>query len=138
LVWDKLNGDNDYADCELAWTNIDKPVRRLRFRWHGMLRDEPGVRVHPTQKPVALMEWAIGHCPEAESVCDPYLGSGTTGVACVRLGRRFVGIEIDEKYFAVAVARIEKEIQMRDGRGPIFQTDLLAQSKETPAISTES
>ena len=109
LVWDKLNGKNDYADCELAWTNQDKPVRRIAFRWHGMLRDEPGERVHPTQKPVEVMRWAIEYLPdECQTILDPYMGSGTTGVACARLGRRFIGIEKEPKYFDIAVRRIEQ------------------------------
>lgn len=106
LVWDKSNGANDYADCELAWTNIDKPVRRISFQWHGMLRDEPGERVHPTQKPVEVMRWAISHCPDAQTILDPFMGSGTTGVACMKLGRKFIGIEIEEKYCQIAAKRI--------------------------------
>ena len=113
LVWDKMNGENEYADCELAWTNIKKAVRRLSFRWHGMLRDERGERFHPTQKPVAVMQWAIGHCPESETVLDPFAGSGTTGVACIRLGRRFVGIEKEPKYFEIAKKRIRDELGAR-------------------------
>lgn len=117
LVWDKMNGNNNYADCELAWTNLDKPVRRLAFRWHGMLRDEPGKRVHPTQKPVGMITWVMSQLPpDATTILDPFMGSGTTGVACVRTGRRFVGIEIDSKYFAIAVKRIEAELN----RFPLF------------------
>ena len=63
-------------------------------------------RQHPTQKPVALMEWCLGFI-DGETVCDPYMGSGTTGVACVRTGRKFVGIEIEPKYFDIACTRIE-------------------------------
>lgn len=85
LVWDKWNGKNDYADCELAWTNLNKPVRRLIFQWHGMLRDEEVERVHPTQKPVGVMMWAISHLPEGcETIIDPYMGSASTGIACIR------------------------------------------------------
>jgi len=107
LVWDKLNGDNDYADCELAWTNLDKAVRRLQWRWHGMIRQEKGDRVHPTQKPVGVMTWCVEHLPsDCQTILDPFMGSGTTGVACVKLGRKFIGIEIEPKYFDIACKRI--------------------------------
>lgn len=109
LVWDKQNGDNDYADCELAWTNIDKPVRRVVWQWHGMLRKGNEYRVHPTQKPIGVMEWCVGHLPsDAETILDPFMGSGTTGVACANLGRKFIGIEQHEPYFDIACRRIEE------------------------------
>lgn len=117
LVWDKLNGNTDFADCELAWTNLKKAVRRIQFQWHGMLRDEAGERVHPTQKPIRVMHWAIAHCPQADTVLDPFMGSGTTGIACVRTGRRFIGIEKEPKYFDIAVKRIEAELN----RAPLFE-----------------
>jgi len=118
LVWDKLNGENDFADCELAWTNLDKAVRRIQFRWHGMIRDEKGDRVHPTQKPIGVMEWCIKHLPaDSQMILDPFMGSGTTGVACVRLGRQFIGIERERKYFDIAVKRITEEL----GRMRLFE-----------------
>ena len=110
LVWDKDNGENDFADCELAWTNLPKAVRRLRWRWHGMLQQDMAnkeVRQHPTQKPVAVMRWALLQAPDAQTVCDPFAGSGTTGVACVVECRKFVGIEREERYFQIACERIE-------------------------------
>jgi len=107
LVWDKQNGGNAFADCELAWTNLDKPVRKFSWMWNGMLRqggeDRNG---HPTQKPIALMEWSINQVGNPQTILDPFMGSGTTGVACMNLGRRFVGIEIEPKYFEIAVERI--------------------------------
>jgi hypothetical protein len=116
LVWDKLNGGSDFADCELAWTNLPKAVRCLRYLWNGcmrMERDEP--RVHPTQKPVGVMRWAIGHLPDsATSICDPCMGSGTTGVAAVMLGRKFTGIEADPEHFANACRRIEAAYRQPD------------------------
>ena len=108
LVWDKLNGTNDFADCELAWTNLPKAVRRLQYRWNGMLRQNNEPRGdHPTQKPVGVMRWAISQLPDsALTICDAFCGSGTTGVACVELGRGFVGIEQNPKYFDIACRRI--------------------------------
>ena len=110
LVWDKINGDNDFADCELAWTNLPKAVRRIRYMWNGMLRANGEPRGdHPTQKPVGVMKWCIGHIPtDSNTILDPFMGSGTTGVACVNLGRRFIGIEIEPKYFDIACKRIEE------------------------------
>lgn len=114
LVWDKLNGDTDFADCELAWTNLDKAVRRIAYRWNGYLRENGEERgQHPTQKPVGVMLWAIGHAlPEGHGlVVDPFCGSGTTGVAALRLGHRFIGIERDAAYAAVARERLMAEEQ---------------------------
>lgn len=108
LVWDKLNGENDFADCELAWTNLDRAVRRIKFLWHGMLRGEKGPRVHSTQKPVTVMQWCLGFIPEAKTILDPFMGSGTTGVACAKLDRKFIGIEIEPKYFDIACKRIDE------------------------------
>ena len=109
LVWDKENGGNDFADCELAWTNLPKAVRRLRYMWHGMLRANNEPRGdHPTQKPVGVMKWCIGHLPDGcETILDPFMGSGTTGVAAVQMGRKFIGIEREPKYFDIACRRIE-------------------------------
>jgi len=109
LIWDKENGATDFADAELAWTNLDKAVRLKRYMWHGMLRANKEPRGdHPTQKPVGIMEWVISHLPQdVETIIDPYMGSGTTGVACVNLKKQFVGIEREQKYFDIACKRIE-------------------------------
>lgn len=108
LIWDKLNGDNDFADCELCWTNWPKAVRRLAWRWNGMIRQGNEERYHPTQKPLEVMKWVISLCPRADNILDPFMGSGTTGVAALQLGRTFTGIERDERYFAIACKRIEQ------------------------------
>jgi DNA modification methylase len=109
LVWDKENGANDFADCELAWTNLPKAVRRIKFMWNGMLRAHGEPRGdHPTQKPIGVMRWALGHLIDSHSIIDPFMGSGTTGVACVDLGLKFTGIEREQKYHAAACRRIEE------------------------------
>jgi site-specific DNA-methyltransferase (adenine-specific)/modification methylase len=110
LVWDKLNGDNDFADCELAWTNWDKAVRRLQWRWNGMIRQGNEERYHPTQKPLEVMKWVITLCPKSETILDPFMGSGTTGVAAIQMGRKFIGIEREPKYFDIACKRIEQAV----------------------------
>lgn len=116
LVWDKENGSNDFADCELAWTNLPKAVRRLRYMWNGMLRANGEQRGdHPTQKPVGVMKWAIGLLPEPNNtILDPFMGSGTTGVAAVQMGRDFIGIEREAKYFDIACRRIEQAQRQGD------------------------
>ena len=114
LVWDKQN-TGDFADCELAWTNLPKAVRRIYWRWNGMIRKGDDVREHPTQKPVGVMEWCIGHLPaEAHTILDPFMGSGTTGVACQKLGRAFIGIELDPEYFAIACKRVDEAMRQPD------------------------
>jgi len=108
LVWDKLNS-GDFADCELAWTNLPGAVRRLQYLWNGMIKAPGETRGdHPTQKPVGVMKWCLQRLPEgARTILDPFMGSGTTGVACAKLGRKFIGIELEPKYFEIAVKRID-------------------------------
>ena len=105
-----MNHSNDFADCELAWTNIKGSVRLVRHMWNGMIRasENKYPRVHPTQKPIVVMEWAISQLKkDPETILDPFMGSGTTGVACANLGRKFLGIEIERKYFDIACERID-------------------------------
>lgn len=104
LIWDKQNDGRDFADCEMAWTTIDAVARIFRKRPMNM----DGGKEHPTQKPVDLMAWCITKVMNAEAVCDPFMGSGTTGVACVQLGKAFTGIERERKYFDIACERIAR------------------------------
>ena len=119
LVWDKRDGmkPNNNSDCELAWVKSGGSARLIRHLWNGMLKatERNERRVHPTQKPVAVMEWVLNQTTKPNDlVLDPYLGSGTTGVACANLGRKFVGIEIDETYFNIACDRIRKAYDQPD------------------------
>lgn len=116
LVWDKENGTNDFADCELAWTNLPKAVRRLKYMWNGMLRANNEPRGdHPTQKPVGVMKWCLQQLPaDCRRIVDPFMGSGTTGVACALLGREFTGIEREVKYFDIACKRISEALRQPD------------------------
>jgi site-specific DNA-methyltransferase (adenine-specific) len=110
LVWDKERPDElDQATCELAWTNYVKGVRRFRYLWNGMMRQgEKGQNHHPTQKPIALQEWVLGlkWTPKG-TILDPFMGAGSTGVACRSTGHQFIGIEIEPRYFQTACERIE-------------------------------
>ncbi len=105
-VWNKPERGFTLAEAELAWTNKDSIVRVF-----DAPRSEPG-RVHPTQKPVALMSWCIEKVKG--TVLDPFMGSGTTGVACAKLGRKFIGIEIEPKYFDIACRRIQAALDAPD------------------------
>lgn len=114
LVWDKDNGTSDFADCELAWTNLPRAVRKFKWRWCGMIQEQQDkskadIRVHPTQKPAALMRWCLSLVPEAKTVLDPFMGSGTTLVAARLEGRKAIGIEISEKYCEAAVKRLAQK-----------------------------
>lgn len=117
LVWDKRDGttSDDNADCETAWTNTGKAARLFRHLWRGMIKasERDDTRCHPTQKPVALMAWCMDtvKVERGALVLDPYCGSGTTGVACIRTGRRFIGVEIDPTHYATACKRIDNELQ---------------------------
>jgi len=126
LVWDKLAGKTpcQQSDCELAWTNTDNPVRMFTHLWRGIMRAgeknvSNGGKLHPHQKPVALMVWVIDKLglPEDVTVYDPFMGSGTIGVACHRLGYRYVGVEICKEYFESAKQRL-----LREAKQPLLGT----------------
>lgn len=105
LVWDKGQPDTwTTGQCELAWTNLDRPVRAFRM-CQAVAHDEMRPKQHPTQKPDSLMAWCLKWV-DGKTVLDPFMGSGTTGVACANLGRKFIGIEIERKYFDIACERI--------------------------------
>lgn len=112
LVWDKDNGSSDFADCELAWTNLKKAVRLFRYRWSGMLQQNmknKDKRVHPTQKPLSLMKWCIELAGDVNTIIDPFMGSGTTLRAAKDLGKKAVGIDIDERYCEIAAERLRQQ-----------------------------
>jgi len=104
LIWVKTNGVATMASVELCWTNIDMNSKHFMHPVNGWQRD------HPTQKPLDLMRWCLSFIPKASTICDPFMGSGTTGVAAVMAGKGFIGIEREEKYFEAACRRIETAI----------------------------
>jgi DNA modification methylase len=112
LFWDKCQTMPTYSDGEMAWTSLDGvATKRLVYSNNGLMAREKD-RVHPTQKPVEVMRWCI-RMTEG-TVLDPFMGSGTTGVACVKLGRKFIGIEIETKYFDIACKRISDAYKQPD------------------------
>jgi len=119
LIWDKENGDNDFADCEMAWTNFDSAVRKFKFRWAGMLQGnmkDKEQRIHPTQKPVQLYKWILKRfAKDGMKILDTHLGSGSIAIAIdsinkiEKLGLTLTASEIDPEYFTDAMKRIENE-----------------------------
>jgi len=114
IVWDKVGGikfKNPFSQCELLWTNIKrKPIKKYVCIQQGFIRDSREKRCHPTQKPLLLIKQLLeDYSDETNLVLDPFLGSGTTAVACEKLNRRWIGIEISEEYCKIAKERIEQE-----------------------------
>ena len=109
IIWDKKDGlnPNSFSDAEVAWTNLDMPMRIIRHRWSGYNKaSEQGIqRVHPKQKPVEVMNHCIGYFEEG-SILDPFMGSGTTLISAKELKRNCIGIEINEKYCEIARKRL--------------------------------
>lgn len=112
FIWDKKQPDTWTAgQCELAWTNFDRPTRVFRFAQCEQANEGP--KLHPTQKPLALMLWCL-KWTDAQTILDPFMGSGTTGVAAVQMGRKFIGIEKEPRYFDIACRRIEEAQRQGD------------------------
>ena len=113
IVWNKDNGTNDFADCELAWTSFKSAVRMFTWRWSGMLQQNmknKEVRIHPTQKPVALYEWLLmNYAKKGDKILDTHLGSGSSRIAAHKLGFEFVGCELDKDYFEAQEKRFKNE-----------------------------
>ena len=114
IAWDKHRGigpNDSFADAEFAWTNLKIKRNVIRYLWKGIAcekaGEEGGRRWHPTTKPQGVMRWCLEQMPQAYVIFDPYMGSGSTGCAAVALGRAFIGVEIDRKYFDMACERIE-------------------------------
>ena len=115
LWWDKCQTMPSFGDGELAWTNLPQTTPKRIVLANNQLFAERAERFHPTQKPLAVMKWSIGWLPEtAQTILDPFMGSGTTGVAAVQMGRKFIGIEREERYFEIACKRIEQAQRQGD------------------------
>lgn len=112
IVWDKNNNSNHFADCELAYTSFDTAVRKFMFTWNGMIQQNmknKELRIHPTQKPVALYKWLLeNYAKEGDKILDTHLGSGSIAVACWDMGYDLTGFELDEHYFNSMIERVNK------------------------------
>ena len=129
IVWDKVNGNTDFADCELAWTSFDTAVRKISFMWNGMLqgksiseghlmqgdKSKNEKRIHPNQKPVALYEWILSRYTKPNDIIlDTHVGSASSLIACYNTNHKFVGFELDEYYYKLSKQRLDTEMaQMR-------------------------
>lgn len=118
-AWDKSCGvgpADSFSDAEFAWTSFRGKSQVIRYLWKGVLQDgEKGLpKYHVMQKPIEVMRWCIDMVPEAQTICDPYMGSGSTGVAAVKAGRKFIGIEVEPRYFDIACERIRKAYAQPD------------------------
>ena len=133
LVWNKQRAKGFVGSgAEMAWTNTINGAQIFDLMWDGFRRGaEVNEHYHPTQKPVSLMAWCMDKAkvPEGATVLDPYMGSGSTGIACIRTGRRFIGIEKDPTHYATALERITNELR---------QGDLFHSQHNTPAQEGES
>ena len=106
LIWDKMQSfDFSSAQVEMIWTSLSKPAKLFRYNVNTYKKE------HPTQKPLSLMKWlVVNYTQENDAILDPFMGSGTTGVACVQTGRKFTGIEIDPDYYEIAKRRIKEAL----------------------------
>jgi site-specific DNA-methyltransferase (adenine-specific)/modification methylase len=110
LIWDKENDGKDQADCEIAWTNLPGATRRKRHLWDGFRQRVVEERYHPTQKPLAVISWALSLAGDVKTVLDPWMGSGTSLVAAKLAGMRAIGIEANETHCKTAVARLAQGV----------------------------
>jgi site-specific DNA-methyltransferase (adenine-specific) len=114
IVWDKQNGGNDFADCEMAWSSFGTAARIFQFRWAGMLQGDmknKENRTHPTQKPVALYKWLLDkYAKQGDKILDTHLGSGSIAIACHDYGFDLTACELDKEYFGAAMKRINNHM----------------------------
>lgn len=115
IIWDKVNGDNDFADVEMAWTSFKTAARLARFRWAGMLQGDmknKEFRIHPTQKPVKLYQWCLNkYAKQGDLILDTHVGSASSLVACESMGFDYVGYEKDRDYYTDSSNRLSLGVQ---------------------------
>jgi DNA modification methylase len=115
LLWMKPDAMPSFSDAEMCWTSLSMPVKSFSASMRAVAYEKADSGFsHPTQKPVALMEWCLGFLPDARTILDPFMGSGTTLVACQKMGRAGIGIEIDPDYFAIACKRVDEAARQPD------------------------
>ena len=126
LVWYKPDSVPSAADCELAWTSVDMNTAIIKQSIAATNAERVG---HPTQKPLRVIAWCLSFIPDADTILDPFMGSGTTGVACIRTGRQFIGIEKEPKYFDIAVKRIQQAWDLKCSELPFESIEQPKQAK---------
>jgi len=118
IIWNKENGDSDFADCEMAWTSFKKAVRMFTFKWNGMLQGDmknKEIRIHPTQKPAVLYKWILDkYAKPNDKILDTHLGSGSIAIACHDYGFDLTACELDKEYFDKAMQRINNHINQQN------------------------
>lgn len=122
LIWDKMQSHSS-GHAELAWSNLNIPVRSFAYSRASLANEH---KQHPTQKPITLMAWCIDLVGNPETILDPFMGSGTTGVAAVQMGRKFIGIEREPKYFDIACERINNAQRQTSLFEPIIKPEQLS------------
>ena len=114
VVWDKDNGENDFADCELAWTSFDTAVRKFKWRWQGMLQGDmknKQERIHPNEKPIPLYRWLLkNYAKPGDKILDTHLGSGSIAIACHDYGFALTATELDKDYYEAACKRFRNHV----------------------------
>jgi site-specific DNA-methyltransferase (adenine-specific) len=128
IIWDKVNGSNDFADCEMAWASFRKAVRLFKFMWNGMLQGKSvheghimqgstakrERRIHPTQKPVPLYQWLLhNYAKPGDTILDTHLGSGSSRIAAYQMGFDFTAYELDADYYEAQEKRFQLAIQQQ-------------------------
>ena len=112
IVWDKDNGETDFADCELAWTSFNSAVRKFKWKWQGMLQENmknKQERIHPNEKPIELYEFLIRtYAKPNDKILDTHLGSGSSRIAADKANLPFVGCELDPDYFYASAKRFKE------------------------------
>ena len=123
IVWDKVTGNTDFADSELAWTSFGSAVRNFRFQWSGMLQGDmknKESRIHPTQKPVALYKWILSrYAKPGDKILDTHGGSGSICIACHDLGYDLTWMELDADYYKAAFERYQRHA----AQGSLFEPE---------------
>ncbi len=115
IFWDKNNGDNDFADGELAWTSFNKAVRKFNWLWNGFQKQQPEERFHPTQKPIALYRWLLhNYAKPGDKILDTHGGSRSLAIACHQMGFDHVSCEIDLDYHNDSVKRFKEQTMQQD------------------------
>jgi site-specific DNA-methyltransferase (adenine-specific) len=123
IVWDKVNGESDFSDCEIAWTNCIKSTRQIEYMWSGFIQGKSlkegrtfignmkliEERLHPTQKPILLYKWLLNYAKEGDKILDTHLGSGSSRIAAYIMGFDFYACEIDKDYFDAQEKRFREQ-----------------------------